>query len=120
MLSDGGTPISGVHVELLLQGEKLEYSYPEEVEDAELKVITDISGTFRFTRVWPGEWALYAYPNPWVLAWIDPVIVTKGEVKDDLILQLPPTGTLKGRLIGGPDFLSKVWTWVRGWPRASK
>lgn len=120
---NGKTPAAGVHVHLENHGIPLEFAYPKDAEELDrdpvvlemaypqeadqackFVVATGESGTFSISRVPAGNWSLHAYPNPWILDSIDPLPVKAGEVKDNLLLQLPPTSTLKGRLVISPGF----------------
>jgi hypothetical protein len=102
--SDGKTPVAGVQVQLQPPGEPPLGPWDVETDYMET---ADSSGRFRFARVMPGTWSLHAYMNPWILTSVESMLISEGEKKEDLRLQLPPASFLQGHLIGEPGFSFK-------------
>lgn len=78
---------------------------------------TDAQGRFEFTGIVPGTFWVEANQGPLHSAYLDGIEVASGAA-GDLLLELPATGSLTGRLLV-PDAVSVDGLSVRAWPQPS-
>ena len=106
--SDGTTPIANTEVHVRPAGATLRYymfgwnmssPIPEPLE----AVRTDDDGRFAF-YLEPGEYAFHGLFDAWQAAILDPVRIVEGSEHADVLMRLPESGALEGRIVlGDPE-----------------
>ena len=117
---DGVTPVGGGRVMLRRPGDAVTsyeprtFSTPAQVPPL-LYTDVDANGEYSFECA-PGTYALHVVQDEWLDASLDPVSIS-AEGVDGLVVELPPTWSMRGRVSGG-DLNAIRGAVVRAYPRS--
>lgn len=97
--ADRRTPVPGARVWLVPPGGEPRTGSFGESETFQRETRTDDTGRFELAEVPAGTYSLLADANAWLVGRIEELEVVTAEDRSDLVVVLPPSASLRGRLI---------------------